>query len=323
MRWIAREPRRDRIAVGTAWLLVAGVVLFVPPRQLFQGSVATQVFAIAFFGAVVAILIGLAARVFFTRAILEDGILTLYALRPRERLRAPFDAVVGYHMDKAGAWWIHTRPERTSCTDPATKRRVAVREPWELHRAFVELAPKRLGTRRWRFTGIPPTKEFRGLWTFDVERFAHRALPQLAGMLTGVLIGFFLTRRRNLGAVGQPLGLLLIPLIESWGRLDVTDEGVVHRTPFRRKTILWSEAKAIFREGTAARRSFVIVGPECAIDIPTHLASDLELIQKVLYSLPSPILCVNFDETTLRGYRRRKKAKEPARNEDLLPALTA
>ena len=303
--------------VVVLWALMSLIVAFAPPRHT-----AEAVFLLAVFAGMVF----LTLYVFVTRATIRDGTLTLHALRRRERLRAPLDAVVGYHMDKeTGAWWVHTRPEGTACTEPAARTRVALVEPWELHRAFVDLAPKKLGGRKRRFPGVPPEEDFVGLWTFDVERFAGRALPQLAGMFTGIAIVALLTPHRHPGLILQPLSLLLVPALLAWDRLDVTRAGIVRRGPFGRRTVLWPEVRAIFRETRHGRRSFVVVGRDAAIHLPPHLAVDRDLIEKVLYSLPDPVLTVNFDETTLRGYRRRekKRSKAPARQEDLLPALTA
>lgn len=130
-------------------------------------------------------------------------------------------------------------------------------------------------------------------------------------------------RRFSWSGFGQLMGLFIGPSLEAWERIDVTREGIVRRDPFRRHEVRWKDAKAIFREGTKDKRSFVIVGPDAAIHVPAHLAIDRHLMEKVLYSLPDPILCVNFDETTLRGYRRRETAKSKSEAvPDLLPTLT-
>ena len=324
VKWTAREPIKDRILVASFWALAPGVLASVPAQRWGEGSLVSRAFGAFLLALAATVLVGLTLWLFVTRAILTEGTLTLRAIRQKECLTVPFDSIVGYHMDKRGTWWVHARPPGTGCTHPAVRTRVAVREPWAIHRAFVAQAPKRLGGRRLRFPGTPPTEEFRGLWAFDVERYAGRWLPQLAGVLTAIFIGSLLTHRRNVGMLGQPLGILLILLVEMWGRLDVTNEGISFRAPFSSRTIRWADAEVIFREGPPNRRSFVIVGIHCAIHIPAHLASDLELMKKVLYSLPQPILCVNFDETTLRGFKQRKNSKETsAPKEELLPALTA
>jgi len=139
--------------------------------------------------------------------------------------------------------------------------------------------------------------------------------------LAAMILVFFFVRRTPWFFVGQFVPPLVTAFARAWTRLDVTDEGVTLRGVALRKAIPWSEVSGIFCE-RRHERSFVLVGPACAIEIPSHLAIDHELMQKVFYSLPDPVRCVNFDEKTLRGYKKRKANTKEAKEEILLPALT-
>ncbi len=292
-------------AVVALWLLAVVCIVF----GKYHSHVSRPAnVLIGFF--TVSLVVGFSLWALYPRATMDDKRIELRGLRARERLESPLDRVLAYRRDKKGDWWVETEDRRA---------RVGVQEPWELHRAFVELAPKKLHAKKMRFPGVAPAEEFMGLWTFDVEWLALRAKTTIGVLLVVLAI----ERKAGFGLTGQLCALLFFPAIEGWGRLDITRDGLVRRGPRHRYSIPWAEAQAIFEERKGGKRSFVVVGAGHAIEIPAHLAIEREVMEKVLYSFPTAILCVNFDETTLRGYRRRKRAKEPVKRDDLLPALTA
>ncbi len=248
-------------------------------------------------------------NVLVSRAVVADGALVLRSPLPRRSLRAPLGEVVRYAPDKLGRWWVETADRRVP---------VPVADPWEIHAALALAAPRTLAAKGLRPQHAPPTEEFPGLWVYDVESLLSETVVRVAIVL--------LLAAGSHGLFGLSVFLVapfFFGLFEMTARLDVTDEGLVRRGPFHRRTILWSDAVAIFCEPPLPRRRFVVTGSEAAIEIPAHLARDLDLMRKVFRSLPEGTLLVNFDETTFRGYRRRKKGKEKAPQEDLMPALTA
>ncbi len=298
MTRIARPPRRQVVAVVSGWLLFAAFPFLPPatgPRLLLAGF------------AVLVLLLTL--DLLAVKASASPEGIVLGALRPRKRLRARVDEIVRYACDREGVWWVETMERRVP---------VSVKEPWEFHAAMALLVPAKLGAKRMRPQHLPPDEDFRGLWVYDVERLLSETLGRAVAVVTLVA----LTRTIS-GAYGILLGPLLFGVFDMFARLDVTREGIVRRGPFHRRTIPWADAVAIFCERSSLRRSFVVTSRETAIEVPEHLAKDLELMRKVFRSLPEGTLCVNFDETTFRGYRRRKKAKEAVPQEDLMPALTA
>lgn len=165
MKRTARSPRPLFGALALAWLLTVGATVY-SVLQHDDHSVTSALL----FGCWLTLILIFTAYVVVTRATMDAQRIELHALRKRDRLRSSLDGVVGYHMDREGAWWVHTRTEGTACTDLTERTRVAVLHPWELHRAFVEIAPKKMGGRRMRFPGIPPEEDFQGLWVYDVER---------------------------------------------------------------------------------------------------------------------------------------------------------
>lgn len=251
----------------------------------------------------------LTADIFWSRVVIVGDQIEVQALRAKNRLSATFSEIVAYRMDPRGRWWLETE---------SRKIEVPIRDPWELHRAIVERAPRALGGRRMRFPGVPSPEEFPGLWVHDFEETSSRIL----GYLGAMILAFFFVRKTPWFFVGSFIPPLLTAFARAWTRLDVTQTGVTLRGFALRKSIPWSEVKAIFCE-KRGDRSFVLVGPTCAIEIPSHLAIDHELMQKVMYSLPDPVLCVNFDETTLRGYKKRKAKSKEEKADILLPALTS
>lgn len=306
MRWTAYPARRKFIAVIGSWIFVLAAALVtraVPSPRVFVGTW-------ILFGLIGALLLWMTLEVLVDRAVVTPSTVRFRSIRPRRNLRTTIEEIAAYVSDKDGLWWVETASRRVA---------VPVSEPWALHAAMVQLVPTKLGAKRLRPLHLPPAEEFRNLWTYDVEGLFSESV----GRIVAVLLCFALTRK-----AGPAYGILVAPLLfglPDWGsRLDVTDAGLVRRGPFHRREVRWSEATAIFCERPLTSRRFVVTGPETAIEIPAHLARDLELMRKVFRSLPEGTLCVNFDETTFRGYRRRKKAKEksPARSEDLLPALT-
>ena len=298
MRRTAYPPRRQVVSVVVGWLLL-GLAPLVP-----WGAGAALLF-----GAFGAMIVWLTLAVSISRASLTDGRLRLRALRRRDRLDVNLDEVVRYATDREGHWWVETADRRS---------KVPVEEPWTLHAAMADLAPQALAPKRLRPQHLPPPEDLRGLWTYDVEGL----LSGTIGRTVAIVALVALTHRAGV-AYGLILGPLIFGLPEMGGRLDVTRDGLVRRGPFHRRSILWEQAQAIFCESPLARRRFVVTGAGTAIEIPAHLASDPELMRKVFRSLPEGTLCVNFDETTFRGYRRRKKAKDNAPQEELMPALTA
>ena len=228
------------------------------------------------------------------------------------RLQVAPSSIVRYRPGKEGGDWRIEAEGRTV--------RVPLQSPWDLHAAMVEFAPTKLGAKRLRPLHLPTTEDFVGLWTLDTDLLVSEALWRMI-----VCLGFAAAFHAGAAATGPLLALLLFTALRAWGRLDVTGEGLVRRSPFHRIQIGWSEATAIFCENPKGRRSFVVTAPGRGLEIPPHLAKDIDLMRKVFRSLPENTLCVNFDETTFRGYKRRKrtKAEVPGRSEDLLPALTA
>ena len=284
-------------------LAVLGALAFIPATDAFTKP---ALLTILVFG-----LAWITLDTIYSRAIVDAQTVALISPRPSRRLRVPISEVVRYGIDKGGEWRIETEGRTT---------RIPFQHPWELHAAMVEFAPTKLGAKRLRPLHLPPTEEFANLWTLDTDGLVAEALWR--GI---VCVGVGFAFRAGAAATG-PLGaLLLFTLGKAWSRLDVMNESLVLRSPFRRIRIDWAEATAIFCENPRTRRSFVVTAPGRGIEIPAHLAREVELMRKVFRSLPEGTLAVNFDETTFRGYRRRKQAKEktPARNEDLLPVLTA
>ncbi len=268
----------------------------------------TSRFEWVFLGLLWLAFLGLSFELLWSRIVIRDGHLQIYSLLPKSRLRTPIDEITAYRMDKSGHWWIETEERKVKIVLP---------EPWELHRALVELAPKKLGGRRLRFPGVIPEEDLVGLWNYDIQNVSNRI-----GLILAVMMVFFFFDRRTPWAIVVQLSAPLYALLaRSWGRLDVTADGIVLRAAWVRRSIPWSDVKAIFCE-KRPKRSFVIVGSTCAIEIPAHLAIEKELMQKVLHSIPHFVLCVNFDETTMRGCRKRKAMKKEAKTESLLPALT-
>lgn len=247
---------------------------------------------------VVGAMLWLACDRVFSRAEVTPDSLLLVGLYPRKSLRTPLKAVHRYRMDDMGNWWVETI---------ARKIKVPLGKPWTLHAAIVELWPRCLNAKRLRTHRSPSGEEFRNLRTFDLMP----PIMGLAGWLCGAFIWFMGDPSKwassGLSSTGGYLMGLIVALgCRSWGRLDVTREGLGYRNLFDRRFIPWSEATAIFREGTKGDRRFVVTGRSVGIEIPSHLARELPIMEAVLYALPDGILCVNFDETTFRGYRRRK-----------------
>lgn len=286
--------------------IVAGCLLLT--YLLLTAKQTTPVWAWCLFGLAYAYMAWLSIDILWRKVVIDADRLEMRSFRKISRLSCPMADVASYKALKTGHWCVLTSSRAVL---------IPVRDPWELHRAFVEFAPKKLGAHRMRFPGSPPGEDFVGLWTYDIQDDVLKILIVLGVMMTA----FFIVRRTPWSFFGQLLPLLIGLFSRCWGRLDVTREGISLRTPLHRKSIPWTDVKAVFCE-KGEKRSFVIVGPACAIHIPAHLAIEEELMKKVMYSIPHPVLCVNFDQSTLRGYRKRKTAKSDAKTESLLPALT-
>lgn len=304
MRRVAYPPRRQFVSVAVG-LLLLGLVFLLPgaPRETDLGwAVLLGLFAL--------LVLGTTLSTLAARAVATERTLVLRALRPRRNLRVPMEAATGYAPDRLGRWYVEAEGRRVL---------VPVADPWELHAALALFAPKALRAKRLRPQHAPPAEEFRGLWTYDVEGLLSETVFRVV-----IVLALAFTVRGLGGLVVFLVAPLFFGLFDMAARIDVTDEGLVRRGPFHRREIPWADAVAIFCEPPLARRRFVVTSRETAIEIPAHLARDIDLMRKVFRSLPEGTLCVNFDDTTFRGYRRRKKAgsSEPAR-EELLPALTA
>lgn len=301
MRRIAYPPRRQFVSAILGGLLL-GLVLLLPGRGSDPGWLILRiVFTVLVVGSVLNVLV--------SRAIVTDEGLVLRSPLPRRNLRAPFGKIARYAPDRLGRWHVEVEGRLVP---------VPIADPWELHAALALAAPQALQAKRLRPQHAPPTEEFRGLWTYDVEALLSETVVRVVIVL---VLAF------TLRGVGSLVVFLVAPLFfglfDMAARLDVTDTGLVRRGPFHRREIPWTETVAIFCEPPLARRRFVVTSRTTGIEIPAHLAKDLDLMRKLFRSVPEGTLCVNFDETTFRGYRRRKKANEKAVSEDLLPALTA
>ena len=233
------------------------------------------------------------------------------AVRSLHRWRGrtlPAEDILRYAIHE-GEWYVVVKG-RTA--------HVPIAPPGDVHAAMAEILPKKLAAKRLRMKTLPPSEDFTDLLVFDPRR-----PPMPATLFAALLLGLVVLFRTGIGAFGALLLLVALLAIELSVRLDVTTEGLVRRGLLGTRRIAWAEATAIFCERPKkGRRSFLVTALGRSIAIPAHLARDLETMRKVLCSLPEDTRCVNFDATTFRGYRRRKKAQEHARQGDLLPVLT-
>jgi len=198
------------------------------------------------------------------------------------------------------------------------------------HQVMACKAPKALNAKRLRTLNVPPKEDFTSLWLFDYADF-FTAMAKI-GLLAVpfVLIGLAL-----LGVVRSilvpsthetPLGFMVLFMIlqvfvqtglphfydlkDVCGYLSVETTGISASWPGRHQRLDWLQVEAVFCHYRDKRRYFILVGQDTSIIVPPPIARELEVMRKIVYSLPDRVLCVNFDQDTFKkGYRRRRKKR--------------
>ena len=245
----------------------------------------------------------------------EDG-LVAYDLLNRVQWRIPYAEIRAY-LPAKGFWLFLTKDgaKGTTSMDQA-----------DVHRIMAAHAPKALQAKRWKCGQVPPPENIqRGLLDF---RFPSLSL----GMLVGVVLAYLFEGARAKDslslylAVTIAISLFAYDIRDLFGSLELTSEGISARWPWESRTIGWDEITAIFMEGTRKDRRFVVTSAGTSIIIPHPVATELDPMRKLFYSIPQGTLCVNFDETFRKGFRRRRRRGlrirgwEPAADRNLAPA---
>jgi hypothetical protein len=288
-----------RVYVMVALLVAFALFQRYSPDPRFQARIHSPVFHWALVVLNVALVVLIAytlLRWWYERLVADENGFTTYDFLNRARPAVPFAGVRAYRPTKLGAWLLF---------EGTTRIRLPDVEPSELHRLIAKHAPKALGAKRLRGGLTPPAEACRALPLFDVRSFLEACLG------ASVIYLPFCLFAPKVGVVYVAVSVIQegYRLLDLGGRLTIDDEGLRARWPWQSREIRWSEANAIFCEGTVRNRRFVVTSPTTAIVIPRQFAHELLVMRKVLYSLPSGTLCVNFDDSLRRGWRRRRRKR--------------
>ena len=174
----------------------------------------------------------------------------------------------------------------------------------DFHRLMVSNATQALRAKRWKTGQVPLSDEV------DEAIFDARLWLVKVGLFCGFL-GLLALLLKSLAFTYGVLPQIWRPIYQLRdvsARLRMNSESI-SETRFRGgKSINWPEVQAVFQVQQGGSRCFVVTSEDESIFIPPHIARDLEAMRKFFYSIPQGTLCVNFDEKSTKGYRRRRRS---------------
>jgi hypothetical protein len=184
----------------------------------------------------------------------------------------------------------------------------------DFHRLMVANARKSLRAKRWQTGQLPPLDEV------DEPMLDARSWLISFGTLACFITLLALVFKSLVIAVSfiRPLWIRIYQLRDVSGRLRMNSESISVTWLWKCKSMKWSEVQAVFQVQQGGSRCFVVTSEDESIFIPPHIAVDLESMRKLFYSIPTGTLCVNFDDKSKKGYRRRKRK---VANQKLEPAI--
>lgn len=261
----------------------------------FRGS---SIGTIAF---VVALALGavgyLALELRFRRIEARDDEIESFDAINRTKFRVKYGDIEAYRPNKSGAWSVKTA-DREFCDSNI--------ETHDFHRAIVNHAPRALNAKRLK-TNRPPAPEtnFKNLWMFDSLRW----FSSLLGSAVLCLPIWLIFPRGAVGAVGALLAKSIQELHSVLDFLTVDSTGLTKMTVSGTRKLRWEDVTAIFCEHPDGYRQIVVVSRDSSILIPNPLATNREVMRKILCSVPQSTLMVNFTEPSLRRYRKRRRRR--------------
>ena len=288
-----RLSKEIRALSATAFALYAAfpfIVFFAPHRPTHPSWILLSVAGLL----MVVGLTRMALELKFSRVVATSERIESYDWLGRLKFALPYSDLIEYRHSSRTKWRLVTAEKIHELPDI---------EFDEFHRLMVSHAPKALRAKRWQ-TGQLPTLDEVNEPLIDVQKWLISV-----GKL-GVFIAFFIVLCKSMGVIAgffQPLWTSIYQLRDVSGRLRMNSEAISVTWLWKCKSMQWSEVQAVFQVKQKGSRCFVVASEDESIFIPPHIAVDLESMRKFFYSIPTGTLCINFDDSTKKGYRRRKR----------------
>ncbi len=289
-----KVSREIRASVVTCYGLVAASPLLV---HLFRHRSAHSSWISNCIGLAV-VVIGLtvmAMMLKFSRVVATSEGIEAYDWLGRLKFALPYSDLTAYRQSSRSNWRVATEEKEYKLPNI---------EFDDFHRLMVSNATQALRAKRWKTGQVPSLAEV------DEPLFDARSWIISVGTLgcfAGVLV-HFCNSAAVIGGFGTRIWKEFYQLRDVSARLRMNSESI-SETRFRGgKSINWPEVQAVFQVQQGGSRCFVVTSEDESIFIPPHIARDLEAMRKFFYSIPQGTLCVNFDEKSTKGYRRRRRS---------------
>lgn len=269
---------------------------------------ASTIWGSIFTGLFVALFLCLSLDALLTRIVATDERVIVKDWLNRTRFDATYQDLTDYLFD--GSSWKLVAGARSASLSLQYLER--------FHMLLVERASRALHAKLWRCTQVPPNRTFRHR-LYNVSTWAS---PASGALMSGIVI-YAIFRQ----PIALANGLLMAAfcraqlLRDLCGRLILTDEVIKVERLGSSAQIAWPDVVAVFCERIFSERVFTVIGGGEAIMVAGHIASDLESMRKLFYSIPNGTLCVNFDASFHTGYRAKGKRKRGEVGEELVTAF--
>lgn len=239
-------------------------------------------------------LTGMVLELKFSRVVATSERIESYDRFGRLKFALPYSELIEYRHSTRTRWRLVTAEKDYRLPDI---------EFDDFHRLMVSNARRALQAKRWQTGQLPALDEVNEPM-IDAQKWLISV-----GTLS-VFIAFFAVLFKSFGVIAgfsQSLWARIYQLRDVSGRLRMNSEAITVTWLWKYKSMRWSDVQAVFQVSERGSRCFVVTSEDESIFIPPHIAVDLESMRKFFYSIPTGTLCINFDDSTKKGYRRRKR----------------
>jgi hypothetical protein len=244
-------------------------------------------------------------EIFVIRVETDENGFRAFDMLNRKRADLSYEDITSYLKEGPGGWTVRAGGEVV---------RVGKIDKQQFHSVIAEKAPGALNAKLWKCGQLPPSQDFSGLHLFDWNVWLTNTIG--SAVVSGVIA--FFSKGYAIGYFASSLLQTSYHLKDLFGKMDITEEGILARWPWESRSVPWSELTAVFCERSADRFSyFVVTAPGRSITVPAHVLADPEVRRKFFYSIPDLTRCVNFDKLRFKRRGRGKKVF----GEDPLAAL--